>query len=192
MLNLAESAFSGIKELRRLPRLRADEASLFWSPFSSEILGTSMSKSLIIWSAILRLSEERRGARGLIYLKCKLAVYEDNGIPHIRFLFEHDERIDLRLHRIHELCDIAVSKPGLRLLYVMPSNIRRRVADVKARRDLLLSINITTAKYLRLSGDIILDQFANFMPYSSYVLKNLIRQEQVNMENLTILGRPPL
>ena len=80
-----------------------------------------------------------RGAKrgeGLDLLECKLAVYEDNGIPHIRFLFEHDGRIDLRLQRILELCDIAISKPELRLLYVMPSNIRRRVADVKAGLDL--------------------------------------------------------
>ena len=65
MLNLAERAFSGIRELRKPPKLKADDASLFLSPCSSTFPGTSMSKSLIIWSAILRLSEERRGARGL-------------------------------------------------------------------------------------------------------------------------------
>lgn len=66
MLNLAERAFSGIREFRMAPRIKADDVSLFLSSCSSTFPGISTPKSLIIRSAILRLSEERRGANGLI------------------------------------------------------------------------------------------------------------------------------
>ena len=89
VLNLAERAFSGIRELRRPPKLKAGDGSLFLSPCSSTFRGTSMSKSLIIWSANLRLSEERRGARGLIYARLSSGGWKRQVFSYIGLLLEH-------------------------------------------------------------------------------------------------------
>ena len=70
VVNLAERDPSGSNELRILP---TPSALVFWSPSASgsfataSLLGTSILKVEMIWSAILLLSEDRRGESGLIY-----------------------------------------------------------------------------------------------------------------------------
>ena len=66
VVNLADKAFSGNREFRREPTVRAGAASASLLLFCSPSLGISIAKSAMIWSATFRLSEERKGASGLI------------------------------------------------------------------------------------------------------------------------------
>ena len=66
-MNLAESAFSGSRELRIAPRLRVELDASFSAGSAISAEGTSTSYSLMIWSAIFLRSDERNGASALIW-----------------------------------------------------------------------------------------------------------------------------
>ena len=67
VVNLAESAFSGSRELRMEPKLGAELDGSFSGTSDTSAGGTSTSYSLMIWSAIFLRSDERNGASALIW-----------------------------------------------------------------------------------------------------------------------------
>lgn len=74
----ADKALSGRSEFRKLERCTV--AVAFSSAFSLCSFGMEMSRSLIIWSAVLRLSEDRNGASGLI---CATGGFMVSGIVYL-------------------------------------------------------------------------------------------------------------
>lgn len=67
MVKRAERALSGSMLLRKVVRAAAKHSSSSCAEFVEDgRTGRGILRSLIIWSAVLRRSEERSGARGLI------------------------------------------------------------------------------------------------------------------------------
>lgn len=113
-MNLAESAFSGNKVFLMNAKLRAgDSWSCPFPMFSSSMLGTSMLNSAMIWSASFRLSEERRGASGLIYKAVSYWWGAGKGeCGYIGLFFEHVEMI--MCNDSCKTCSMKVRSPVVR------------------------------------------------------------------------------
>ena len=80
----AESAFSGNKDLRKAVR-PADGAALS-AGLASSSMGNSRPKSAMIWSAVLRRSDDLSGLRGLIWARwISVLIEAAGGCVHLAF-----------------------------------------------------------------------------------------------------------
>ena len=89
VVNLADRQLSGSRELRIAPRLEAAEDC--WPPFFSLISfsGTATSKFAMIWSAVLRRSDERSGESGLTLRSVSIQSIGVNGFTDVWLLLKH-------------------------------------------------------------------------------------------------------